>query len=87
MPAARRQLARLDHRRALPLLEQYNGLGYAAMGIPPPYLWASTNQYSHGKYIADGHFDPNAIDHQIGCAALLGRMTLIDPSIQAEWHP
>lgn len=72
---------------ALTLLEQYNGLGYAARGIPSPYVWASTDQYHRGKYIADGHFDPNAIDHQIGGAALLARMTLIDPSIQAGWHP
>ena len=67
---------------ALTLLEQYNGLGYASRGIPSPYIWASTDQYHHGKYIADGHFDPDAIDHQIGCAALLKRMTLIDSSIR-----
>lgn len=72
---------------ALTLLEQYNGLGYARMGLPSPYIWASTDQYSRGKYIADGHYDPNAVDHQIGCAALLARMTLIDPAIAQEWHP
>lgn len=72
---------------ALTLLEQYNGLGYFRMGIPSPYVWASTDQYHSGKYIADGHFDPNAIDHQLGAAALLARMTLIDPSISGEWHP
>lgn len=72
---------------ALTLLEQYNGTGYAAHGLPSPYLWASTDQYTKGKYIADGHFDPNTVDHQIGCAALLARMSLIDPSIPGEWHP
>lgn len=72
---------------ALTLLEQYNGLGYARMGLPSPYIWAGTDQYHAGKYIADGHFDPHAIDHQLGCAGLLGRMTLLDPSIQQEWHP
>jgi lysozyme family protein len=72
---------------ALILLEQYNGLGYASRGMPSPYVWASTNQYHRGKYIADGHFDPNAIDRQIGCAAMLLRMTIIDPSITKEWHP
>lgn len=70
---------------ALSLLEQYNGLGYFRMGIPSPYIWASTDQYRSGKYIADGHFDPNAIDHQIGCAGLLMRMTLLDPTIAKEW--
>ncbi len=72
---------------ALCLLEQYNGLGYFRMGRPSPYIWASTNQYSHGKYIRDGHFDPYAVDRQIGCAAMLIRMTLIDPTIKKEWSP
>ena len=72
---------------ALTFLEEYNGLGYAARGIPSPYVWASTDQYRSGKYIADGHFDPSAVDHQVGCASLLARMTLIDPTIISEWHP
>jgi len=66
---------------AFTLLEEYNGLGYAARGRPSPYVWASTNQYVKGKFIADGHYDPNAIDHQLGCAALLGRMAQMDPTI------
>jgi lysozyme family protein len=66
----------------LTLLEQYNGLGYAARGRPSPYVWASTDQYVKGKYVADGHYDPNAVDHQLGCAALLARMKLLDSSVQ-----
>src|ERR1700719_5202243 len=66
---------------ALTLLEEYNGLGYAARGVPSPYLWAATDQYVSGKYIADGHYDPLAVDHQLGCAALLKRMAF-DGSIQ-----
>ena len=66
----------------LTLLEEYNGLGYALRGVPSPYLWASTNQYHSGKFIADGHYDPFAIDHQIGCAALLSRMSVLDSSIK-----
>jgi lysozyme family protein len=65
----------------LTLLEEYNGLGYASMGRPSPYVWASTDQYHSGKYIADGHYDPNAIDHQLGCGALLARMAMADTSI------
>jgi lysozyme family protein len=71
---------------SLCLLEQYNGLGYAVRGMPSPYIWASTNQYIRGKFIADGHFDPNAIDHQLGCAALLLRMTVEDPSVSQEFQ-
>jgi lysozyme family protein len=72
---------------ALCAFDGYNGEGYWYRGLPSPYIWASTDQYHRGKYIADGHFDPDAVDHQIGCAALLQRMTLIDPSISGEWHP
>lgn len=67
---------------ALTLLEEYNGLGYAARGRPSPYVWASTDQYVKGKFVADGHYDANAIDHQLGCAALLNRMTEIDSTVK-----
>lgn len=66
---------------ALTLLERYNGLGYAARSKPSPYVWASTNQYVKGKYIADGHYDPEAVDHQLGCAALLNRMASMDATV------
>lgn len=66
---------------ALTLLEKYNGLGYANRGRPSPYVWASTDQYVSGKYIADDHYDPNAIDHQLGCAALLASMKSQDSTI------
>jgi len=71
---------------ALCLLEQYNGLGYAQRGLPSPYVWASTDQYIKGKYVSDGHFDPDAVDHQLGCAALLSEMIVLDASIAAELH-
>ena len=69
---------------ALTLLELYNGLGYANRELPSPYVWASTNQYHKGKYVADGHFDPNAVDHQLGCAALIAAMALIDHSVKFQ---
>lgn len=56
---------------ALAMLEKYNGLGYFRKGIPSPYIWAGTNQYTRGKYVADGKFDPNAVDTQLGVAGLL----------------
>ena len=61
---------------ALTLLEEYNGLGYAGRNIPSPYVWASTDQYLTGKFISDHHFDAWAIDHQLGCAALLKHMQI-----------
>lgn len=56
---------------ALAMLEKYNGLGYANKGLPSPYVWAGTDQYVKGKYTADGVFNPNIIDTQLGCAGLL----------------
>lgn len=52
-------------------LEAYNGLGYRNKGLASPYLWAGTNQYVKGKYVADGKFDANHVDQQLGVAALL----------------
>lgn len=56
---------------ALTMFEKYNGLGYANKGIPSPYVWAGTNQYVSGKYVADGVFDANTVDKQLGCAGIL----------------
>lgn len=66
----------------LTMLEQYNGLGYANKGIPSPYVWSGTDQYVKGKYVADGKFDANAVDKQLGCAGLILVMQSLDSSIK-----
>ena len=68
---------------ALTMLEKYNGLGYYNKGIPSPYIWAGTNQYTKGKYVADGRFSATAVDQQLGCAGILKQMnvTSVSPSI------
>lgn len=58
----------------LDALERYNGLGYRSRGLPSPYLWAGTDQYVKGKFVADGKFDPNHVDQQLGVAALLMKL-------------
>lgn len=68
-------------------LEQYNGVGYFNRGIPSPYIWSGTDQYSKGKYIRDGVFDPTEIDKQLGCAGLILAMTQLDGSIKFEDGP
>lgn len=68
----------------LTMLEQYNGLGYFNRGIPSPYIWSGTDQYTKGKYVADGKFDPNVVDKQLGCAGLILAMMEIDASIKFE---
>lgn len=55
----------------LDILERYNGLGYRMRGLPSPYLWAGTDQYVKGKFVADGKFDPNHVDKQLGTAPIL----------------
>lgn len=66
---------------AMTLLEEFNGLGYAAMGVPSAYVWSGTDQYVSGKYVADHVYRKNVVDVQEGCAPLLMRMMLIDKSI------
>jgi len=56
---------------ALTMLEQYNGLGYAQQDKPSPYIWAGTDQYEKGKYVADGKYSSETVDTQLGCAGLL----------------
>lgn len=53
------------------LFEKYNGLGYKKRGVPNPYLWSYTTAYEKGKYVADGKYDPNAVSHQPGTAAIM----------------
>lgn len=68
----------------LTLLERYNGVGYVNRGLPSPYLWSGTDQYRAGKYVADGVFDPNAVDKQLGCAGLIMAMMSMDQSIDFD---
>jgi lysozyme family protein len=65
----------------LTLWEEYNGLGYAARGVPSAYVWSGTDQYTSGKYVADHVYRASAIDVQEGCAGILVRMMAIDSTI------
>ena len=51
--------------------ERYNGLGYRNRGVPSAYVWAGTDQYTSGKFVADGQYDPNAVDQQLGVMLML----------------
>jgi|GEM_PF-6243671 len=53
------------------VLERYNGFGYRRHGNVSPYLWSFTTAYTRGKYVSDGHFDPQAVSQQAGAMALL----------------
>lgn len=53
--------------------EFYNGLGYHNRGVPSPYVYSGTNQYSSGKYVADGKYNAKVKDKQVGVMALMDR--------------
>lgn len=51
--------------------EYYNGLGYYNKGKPSPYVWSGTDQYSRGKYVADGRYSSVTKDRQLGVVAMI----------------
>jgi lysozyme family protein len=55
-------------------LEKFNGFGSRNRRIHTPYLWSFSNQYTKGKFVADGVFDANAVSQQCGAAVLLRGM-------------
>jgi lysozyme family protein len=65
-------------------LEEYNGLGYAARGLPSPYIWSGTDQYKSGKYVRDGVYDSATVDSQPGCAGLLLAIMALDHTISFD---
>jgi lysozyme family protein len=64
------------------IFEEYNGLGYAAMGKPSAYVWSGSDQYQHGKYIRDRVYSDSVVDVQEGCMPLLAAMIAVDSSIK-----
>jgi lysozyme family protein len=61
--------------------ESFNGFGYRAHGVHSPYLWAGTSIYTRSKYDADGDWDPNAIDEQLGVIPVMFRIVQLRPDL------
>ena len=61
--------------------ERYNGWGYLGRANSP-YIWAGSNHYIRGKFIADGVYDPNHVDIQPGVASVLRRLMLVDEGVR-----
>lgn len=61
--------------------EAFNGFGPRLHRHRTGYLWAGTNIYDGGKYVADGVWDPSAIDHQLGIIPVARRMAELDHSL------
>jgi lysozyme family protein len=51
--------------------EYYNGVGYAARGKPSPYVFSGTDQYTSGKYVADGVYSAKTKDTQLGVMSMV----------------
>lgn len=54
--------------------EAWNGFGPRNHGIHTGYLWAGTSHYAKGKYVADGVWDSEHVDEQLGCVPVALRM-------------
>lgn len=52
-------------------LERFNGFGYKYRNRTSPYLWAGTDQYSQGKFVADHRFSSTHVDKQLGTVPVL----------------
>jgi lysozyme family protein len=61
----------LNLGRLLYRIEGMNGYGYHQHNVNSPFLWACTNLYTSGAYVAEHVFDPNAREKGCGAAALL----------------
>lgn len=66
--------------------EGWNGFGPRNRGRHSGYLWSGTNWYDPpsgkgGKYVADGRWDANTIDKQLGVMPLLKRMGELRPEL------
>lgn len=64
--------------------ERFNGLGYIYRGVNSPYLWAGSNHYTRGKFVADGKFDPNHEDRQLGVMPVLFKLAEFDAGVAAR---
>jgi lysozyme family protein len=71
----------------LTYLERYNGLKYANVGRPSPYVWSDTTIYDPpsgpgGKVLVDhGPIVNSVVDAQLGVAALLLKLDALDDTI------
>lgn len=67
--------------------ELFNGFGYRSHGIHTPYDWAGTNDYSVGKYVADGVWSGSAVDQQLGIVPVARMMASTMPELDIPGWP
>lgn len=68
--------------------ELFNGFGYRDWHhMHSPYLWGGTNIQTRGKYTADGDFDANHMDEQLGIIPIAKRMVEISADLGLKATP
>lgn len=60
--------------------ERFNGWGYLGR-VNSPYVWAGSNHYSRGKYIADHVFSATHVDKQLGTMPVLAALYKMDTEV------
>ena len=58
--------------------EFYNGLGYHKGDRVSPYVYSGTEEYTAGKYVADGKFSATFRDKQVGVVGLVSAVDGMD---------
>lgn len=61
--------------------EAWNGFGPRNHGRTSGYLWSGTDQYTGGKYVADGVWNPDVKDVQLGVIPIIKEMISLDRSL------
>jgi lysozyme family protein len=64
--------------------EYYNGKGYFNKNQPSPYVFSGTSTYRSGKYVADGKYDPNAVDKQLGVYSMVSSLWKLNQPPQTQ---
>ena len=61
--------------------ERFNGFGYEAHHEISPYVVGGTSLQTPGKYTADGRFNPNIMDEQLGTLAIYSALIAQIPTL------
>ncbi len=61
--------------------EAWNGFGPRVRGRATGYLWSGTSIYLGGKFVADGKWDPNVKDAQLGIVPVIQRIGQLRPDL------
>ena len=68
--------------------EAFNGFGYRDYHSErTPYNFGATNLQQRGKYASDGKFDPDDMDPQIGCIAMMMVLGTMRPALRLPGIP